>query len=133
MNEILEFLQRCKTFFIASVEGGKPKVRPFGFVMLHEGRLYFVTGNQKPFFRQIRENPNIEICGVNERSEWIRLSGKAVADSRMSVREKAFEVEPNLTYVYQTVDNPIFECFYLDEVEASICSMTAPSKKIAVK
>lgn len=130
MNEVLAFLRDCKVFFVATTEGDLPRVRPFGFVMEHEGKLYFVTGNQKPFFQQIHENPNVEICGLNEKSEWVRLSGKAVLDSRLEVKQKAFEMEPLLAYVYQTVENPIFECFYLDEAEASFCTMTAPERRI---
>ena len=43
MNEVLEFLKNCKVFFVATAEQGKPKVRPFSFVMMHEEKLYFVT------------------------------------------------------------------------------------------
>lgn len=132
MNEVLEFLKECKTFFVATTEDGLPKVRPFGFVMAHEGKLYFVTGNQKPIFRQLQANPNVEICGLNEKSEWVRLQGKAVFDSRPEIKEKAFAAEPLLTYVYQTVESPIFECFYLEEAEASFCTMTAASRTVTL-
>ncbi len=130
MDEVLEFLKDCKTFFVATVEGGQPRVRPFGFVMKFEDRLYFVTGNQKPFFKQITENPAIEICGTNEKNEWIRLNGKVVLDSRMEVKQKTFEVMPDLAYVYKTVDNPMFECFYIEEAEASFCTMMAAPRVI---
>ena len=59
MNEVLEFLKNCKVFFVATAEQGKPKVRPFSFVMMHEEKLYFVTGNQKPFFKQIQAKTHL--------------------------------------------------------------------------
>jgi uncharacterized pyridoxamine 5'-phosphate oxidase family protein len=125
MEKVLAFLKDCKTFFVATVEDGNPKVRPFGFVMQFEGKLYFATGNQKPFFKQILENSNIEICGANEKYEWVRLRGKAVIDSRSVVKQRAFEAAPELAYVYQTIDNPIFECFYLEDTEARFFAMSA--------
>lgn len=130
MEDVLSFLKNCKTFFVATTDGDKPKVRPFGFIMQYEGKLYFVTGNQKPLFKQIQANPYIEICGSNEKSEWLRLSGRAVIDSRLEVKKKAFEMAPELAYVYQAVDSPIFECFYIDEAEACFCSFSAPSKTV---
>ena len=123
MTEVLEFLQDCKSFFIATTIDGKPKVRPFGFIMKYEEKLYFVTGNQKPFFKQIQENPEIEICGMNKKMEWVRLNGKAVVDPRLEVKQKAFETSPRLIHTYKTADSPVIECFYIDEGEASFFTM----------
>ena len=132
MNEVLEFLKNCKVFFVATAEEGKPKVRPFSFVMMHEEKLYFVTGNQKPFFKQIKVNPEIEICGLNSKMEWIRLSGKAVVDSRLEIKEKVFEVSPFLINTYQSAENPTMECFYIDEAKAEFCKINGTSSTITL-
>ena len=132
MNEVLEFLKDCKRFFVATTEDGKPKVRPFGFIMTHEDKLYFATGNQKPFFQQIMSNPEIEICGVNQKMEWIRLSGKVVVDSRLEVKEKVFEVSPFLINTYQSAENPTMECFYIDEAKAEVFKANGTSSTIAL-
>mgnify|MGYP003599122493 CR=1 FL=1 len=120
MNEVLEFLKDCKRFFVATTEEGKPKVRPFSFVMSYEDKLYFATGNQKPFFKQIEANPEIEICGINKKMEWIRLSGKVVLDSRLEVKQKVFEVSPFLINTYNTAEDPTMECFYIDKAKAEV-------------
>ena len=130
MNEVLEFLKNCKVFFVATTEEGKPKVRPFSFVMLYEEKLYFVTGNQKPFFKQIQAKPEIEICGTSQKMEWIRFSGKVILDSRLQVKQKAFEESPFLKNSYKSVDNPVMECFYLDEAKADFCKIDGSSKTV---
>ena len=132
MNEVLEFLKDCKRFFVATTEDGKPKVRPFGFIMTHEDKLYFATGNQKPFFQQIMSNPEIEICGVNQKMEWIRLSGKAVPDSRLEIKQRAFEESPFLKNNYKSVENPVMECFYLGEAKADFCKIDGSSKTVVL-
>ena len=130
MNEVLEFLKECKRFFVATTEDGKPKVRPFGFIMSHEDKLYFATGNQKPFFKQVNINPEIEICGVNQKMEWIRLSGKVVFDSRLEIKQKVFEVSPFLLNTYNTAEDPTMECFYIDEAKAEISKMNGTTDTI---
>ena len=132
MEEVLEFLKNCKVFFVATAEQGKPKVRPFSFVMMHEEKLYFVTGNQKPFFKQIQANPEIEICGTSQKMEWIRLSGKAVPDSRLEIKQRAFEESPFLKNNYKSVENPVMECFYLGEAKADFCKIDGSSKTVVL-
>jgi uncharacterized pyridoxamine 5'-phosphate oxidase family protein len=130
MNEVLNFLAESKTFYLATVEGNKPKVRPFGFVMEFEGKLYFGTNETKPSFRQLTENPNIEISTANTNNEWLRLSGKAVFDYRPEVKARAFEVAPYLSDMYGSPDSPVLALFYVENVEAIFCSLTAAPRVI---
>ena len=78
MEEILKFLENNATFFLATEEGDQPRVRPFGFAMEFEGKLYLCTGNQKLVYAQLQRNPKVEICAMAASGEWLRLSGKAV-------------------------------------------------------
>jgi uncharacterized pyridoxamine 5'-phosphate oxidase family protein len=127
MNEILNFLTESKTFYLATTDGDKPRVRPFGFFMELEGRLYFATNETKPSFRQLKANPNLEISATNANNEWLRLSGEAVFDYRPEVKEKAFEAAPFLRDMYGNPDSPVFAPFYVKNGEASLFSMrTAP-------
>lgn len=131
MSEIYEFLTGCKVFYLATTDGDKPKVRPFGFVMEYGGRLYFTTSEIKPSYMQLTNNPNLEISASNADSDWIRLSGKAVFDRRPEVKEKAFEIAPFLKEMYGAPDSPALALFYVDEGEAIISSMSGrPSKTI---
>jgi uncharacterized pyridoxamine 5'-phosphate oxidase family protein len=131
MDEVLKFLTDNPTFYLATIEGNEPKVRPFGFIMKHEGKLYFCTGNQKNVYRQLKANPNCEISTANANGEWIRLKGKVVFDDNLAAKKKVFELAPVLSNIYQGAEDPTFEVFYLTDCEATFCSMTgAPPRTV---
>lgn len=123
MKEVLKFLKDNDVFYLATVDGDKPKVRPFGFVMEHEGKLWFCTNNQKNVYRQLQVNPYLEICTTLPDNTWIRLRGKAVFKTTPAVKAKALELAPPLRRMY-SVDDTIFELFYLEEGEATFCKLT---------
>jgi len=115
---------------LKSVDGDEPKVRPFGFVMEYNNRMYFCTSNQKDIYKQLKANPKFEICACSPKAEWIRVKGKAIFDQDIKVKTKALEVAPGVAGIYKTPDNPIFEVFYIDEAEATFCSFTSEPKTI---
>ncbi len=100
MDKILAFLKDAGVFFYASVDGDKARVRPFGFYMEYEGKLYFGMGKHKESFKQTVANPNVEICALNKKNEWIRIRGTAVLDDRQEVMDKVFEVSAGLENLY---------------------------------
>lgn len=85
MNEVVEYLKSCGTFFLATNEDGQPHVRPFGAVCVFEGRLYIVTNNQKKVYRQMKRNGKVEICGMHQ-GTWIRVEGEVKEDTRREAR-----------------------------------------------
>lgn len=118
LQKTLQFLLENKVFYVATVDGGKPRVRPFGLVFELDGKLYFGTANVKPVFRQLQACPSVEISATSPQMEWIRLSGKAVFDGNQAAKKKAFEVLPSLADLYMGgPDDPAFEVFYLDEAK----------------
>ncbi|KYO65506.1 hypothetical protein ATZ99_15420 [Thermovenabulum gondwanense] len=129
IKEVLEFLKENPTFYIATVEGDKPRVRPFGFVMEHEGKLYFCTNNQKNVYKQLKEKPYFEICTADKEGRWIRLRGKAVFNSTREIKEKALEIAPYLKTMYSADDN-LFELFYVEDGEVTFCSMTGDNRTL---
>lgn len=129
MNEVLEFLLNSPTFYIATMDGDQPRVRPFGAVMKFEDKLYFTTNNTKPVYKQLVENSKIEISTTSPKGEWIRLTGKAVVDSRKEVKEAMLEASPMLKNMY-SLDDDIFELFYLTDAVATFSSFTSAPKTI---
>lgn len=129
MKETLDFLQQNAPFFIATLEGDKPKVRPFGFVMEHEGRLWFCTSNRKAVYKQLQDNPYFELTTAAPDRRWIRVKGKAVFETTTALKEKALEAAPLLKKMY-SVDDTIFELFYIDEGEALFCSMNGEFRTV---
>jgi uncharacterized pyridoxamine 5'-phosphate oxidase family protein len=130
MEQVANLLKKAGVFHMASVDGESARVRPFGFVMVFDGRLYFTTGNKKPVYRQLRENPSTEMCAMLSEDRWIRVSGRAVFDGSMAAKRRAFDEFPRFKGLYQSPENPDFEVFYLDAPSAVVYSMTEPPEKI---
>lgn len=123
LQKTLQFLQDSKVFYIATVDDGKPRVRPFGLVFELDGKLYFGTANTKPVFRQLQACPYVEISATSPQMEWIRLSGKAIFEGNRIAKEKAFEIMPSLKDMYPTgADDPTFEVFCLDDAKVTFYS-----------
>jgi len=126
LQKTLNFLQECKTFYLATVDDGRSRVRPFGLVIEHDGKLWFGTANTKAVYRQLHANPHVEISATSPSMDWIRLSGKAVFESNSDVKRKAFELLPMLASIYQQgADDPAFEVFYLADAEVVFHSFSA--------
>ncbi len=127
MNEVLQFLKECGVFFISTVEGDQPRVRPFGLAMEYDGKICYGTNNNKPIYAQLMANPKTEISCSSKDGMWLRLSGKAVFCTTREAKVKALEMMPMLRNMYSEDDN-IFEIFYLDGAVATICSFNGENK-----
>ena len=128
MNEAVQFLIDNPIFYLATVDGSDPKVRPFGFIMEFQNKIYFCTSNDKDVYKQLRANPKFEVCTVDKNNRWIRLKGKAVFDNNLDAKKKVFEMLPIAREIYKDTSNPILEVFYLIEGEATIFSMSGEKK-----
>jgi len=124
MKKALEFLQESGTFYLATTEGDQPRVRPFGVAFEYEGKMYIVTNNKKNCFKQMVQNPKVEISSMNKKGEWIRVTGEVANDNRREVKEAALEAAPMLKSMY-SVDDEIFTALYFTKGTATISSFTA--------
>ncbi|MCS5421139.1 MULTISPECIES: pyridoxamine 5'-phosphate oxidase family protein [Psychrilyobacter] len=130
MNEIIKFLEENPHTYLATVEKGEPRVRPFDFMYGEGNRFYFCTNNQKEVYNQLMVNPNVELSVMNNKMEWARLRGKTVFLDNITVKEKILEISPIVKSIYKTADNPALECFYIEKWEAVIGSLSGkPSKR----
>ena len=128
MNEIYDFLKEAGTYYLATVEGDQPRVRPFGTIDLFENKLYIQTGKVKSVSTQMKQNPKIEISATVGGS-WIRVTAEAVLDARVEAQAHMLEAYPSLAEMYKPGDGNT-EVFYLKNGTAQICSFTAPTKTI---
>ncbi len=133
LQKTLNFLLENKTFFIATVDGDQPRVRPFGLVVEHEGRLWFGTANTKAVYRQLQANPRVEISATSPSADWIRLSGQAVFEPNLDVKRNAFATMPMLSNIYAGPEDPTFEMFYLDAAEVSFWSQAGNASAVTKK
>lgn len=124
MKKALEFLQESRTFYLATVEGDQPRVRPFGAVFEFEGKLYIVTNNTKKCYKQMLKNPKVEISGMNKKGQWIRVTGEVTPDDRREAKEYALEAVPILKQMYN-IDDGIFAVLYFSKGTATISAFNA--------
>ena len=126
MNEAYEFLKKCGTYYLATVDGDQPRVRPFGTVDLYDGTITIQTGKSKDVSKQMEANPKIEICAFNG-DEWIRICAKAVADDSVEAVDHMLNAYPHLRAMYAPGDgNSVV--YKLTKAVATISSFTAPPK-----
>ena len=86
MERVEKFLKEAETYYLATVEGNQPRVRPFGTAHIFEGKLYIQTGKVKEVSKQIHANPKVEICAFKN-GEWLRVAGELVEDDRREARQ----------------------------------------------
>jgi uncharacterized pyridoxamine 5'-phosphate oxidase family protein len=103
MQEVYEFLKKCGHYFIATVDGNQPRVRPFGTALIFEDKLYIQTGKVKDVSKQISKNPKIEICGFSD-NKWVRIEATAVEDDRNIARQNMLDAYPQLKSMYSAGD-----------------------------
>ncbi len=128
MQEVYEFLKKCGAYYLATVDGDKPRVRPFGTAHIFEGKLYIQTGKSKDVSKQMVKNPNIEICAM-DKGEWIRIQAVAVEDDRLEPKESMLDAYPNLKSRYSAADKNT-QVLYLKDAVATISSFTSDPKVI---
>ncbi len=123
MDKIYQFLKDAGTYYLATVEGDQPRVRPFGTIDVFEGKLYIQTGKKKDVSKQIHLNPKIEICAFKD-GVWLRVAAKAAADDRIEAQQHMLDAYPSLQGMYKAGDGNT-EVFCLTEGVATFSSFTA--------
>ena len=128
MEEVQKFLKDCGVYYLATIDGDKPRVRPFGTAEIFEEHLYIQTGKKKNVSKQIALNPNVEICGFKD-GKWIRVSGKLKRDDRVEAKKYMLDKNPNLRSMYNELDDNT-EVLYFESGIATISSFTEEPKTI---
>lgn len=123
MHEVFEFLKAAGTYYLATMDGDQPRVRPFGTINLFEDRLYIQTGKVKDVANQLKQNPKIEISAMLD-GRWIRLEAEAILDENIEAQVHMLDNYPSLKAMYTPGDGNT-EVYYLTNASAAICSFTA--------
>lgn len=128
MQEVYEFFKACETYYLATVEGDQPRVRPFGTIDLFQGRLYFQTGARKEVSKQLRANGKVELCGFHN-GTWLRVAATAVEDDRLEAQRHLLDAYPSLQAMYQPGDGNT-QVFYLKDATATFSSFTEAPRTV---
>ena len=130
LGKVLKFLDEAQTYYLATVEGDQPRVRPFGTALVYKDKLYIQTGKVKPVSHQLNANPKAEICAFKD-GTWIRIAGELVEDDAREVKTLMLEKMPMLRHMYNEDDGNM-QMLYFQNAEVVFASFTAPPEKFKI-
>ena len=128
MEKVVKFLKEAGVYYLATVDGDQPRVRPFGTVNVFNGKLYIQTGKAKDVSKQLHANPKAEICAFKD-GAWIRVAGKLIEDDNREARVSMLDAYPDLKNMYSPDDGNT-EVFYFEDATATISSFTSAPEVI---
>lgn len=128
IERVCEFLKEAGTYYLATVEGDQPRVRPFGTVHIFEGKLYFQTGLVKDVAKQMAANPKVEICAFHK-GQWLRIAAEAVYDERIEAQTSMLDAYPSLQNMYKAGDGNT-AVYWLKNAKATFSSFTAAPETV---
>lgn len=128
MERVEKFLKDVDVYYLATMEGDQPRVRPFGTAHIFEGKLYIQTGKVKEVYKQLKENPKAEICACMK-DQWLRVSGDLIEDDRREARQSMLDVYPSLQSMY-SADDGNTAVFYFQNATAVFSSFQAEPEVI---
>lgn len=129
MKEVLKFLKENPVFYLATIDGDQPRVRPFGAVAEFEGKLYICTNNQKKVFEQMKANSKVEISGMDSKGGWLRIEAKAIQDKSADAKTAMLEDNPGLKNMYKA-DDVVFEVLFLKDATATFYSFNSEPREV---
>ena len=129
MKRVESFLKEAQTYYLATVDGDQPRVRPFGTIHIFEDKLYIQTGKVKDVSNQIHANPKVELCAFKD-GKWLRVSGELAEDERIEAKEAMLDAYPELKGMY-AADDGNTEVFYFKNATAVFSSFTEAPEVVA--
>ncbi|MDR1667404.1 MAG: pyridoxamine 5'-phosphate oxidase family protein [Bacteroidales bacterium] len=130
IKDVCDFLKKCGHYFIATVDGDQPRVRPFGTAAIFENKLYIQTGKHKRVSKQLKANPKIEICALDQAGgQWLRIEAIAVEDDRVEAKQFMLDEYPSLKKMYKADDGNT-QVFYLKDATAFFSSFEGEPKTV---
>ncbi len=128
MQKVVDFLKDAEVYYLATVDGDQPRVRPFGTAHVFEEKLYIQTGKVKDVSKQIHANPKVEVCAFKD-GVWLRVAGTLVEDDRREARQSMLDAYPSLQGMY-SADDGNTEVFYFKDATATFSSFTAAPETV---
>ena len=130
MKRVESFLKEAQTYYLATVDGDQPRVRPFGTIHIFEDKLYIQTGKVKDVSKQIHANPKVELCAFKD-GKWLRVSGELIEDERIEAKESMLDAYPELKAMYAANDGNT-EVFYFKNATAVFSSFTEAPEVVSL-
>ena len=123
MQRVVDFLKEAETYYLATVDGDQPRVRPFGTINIFDGKLYIQTGHVKNVARQIAANPKVALCAYDG-ERWLRITATLVEDPRVEIKKAMLDANPGLRSMYDEHDDNT-AVYFLKDARATFSSFVA--------
>ena len=130
MSKINDFLTEAGVFFLATVDGDQPKLRPLGAHFEIDGKLLFGVGDFKDVYKQLLANPKTEIVAAKPDGHWLRYTGRAVFETDEKYAAVALEAMPQLKNIYNEQTGHKMMMFRLEDATAVDIPMMGPGESL---
>lgn len=134
VQKLNDLLTEAKYFFLATVDGDQPHLRPLGAHFILDDHIIFGVGDFKNVYKQLATNPKTEIVAmIDGKGKWLRYTGKAhFPDEEMRLRcqEETFKYIPSLRDIYNDKTGHKLMCFWLEDATCEIINMMPPGEKL---
>ncbi len=117
MSKVKDFLAEAGVFFMATVDGDQPKLRPLGAFVEADGRLIFGVGDFKDVYKQMIKNPLVEIAACKPDGHWLRYTGRAVFETDYKYAEQMI-ADCHLEAIYNEQTGNRLMTFHLEDASA---------------
>lgn len=117
MSKINDFLTQTGVFFMATVDGDQPKLRPLGAHLETDGKIIFGVGDFKNVYKQMTANPRVEIAACKKDGHWLRYTGKAVFETDDKYAQMMIKAA-GLEEIYNDKTGYKLMTFHLEDAEA---------------
>ena len=129
MQEVYDFMKEAEYYFLATIDGDQPRVRPFATYAIFEGKFYIQTGKKKSVSKQIAANPKIEICAFKD-DEWLRIAAETAEDNRAETQQYLLEQFPHLKDIGYAVNDGNMNVLYLKNATATFTNHKGVAKVV---
>lgn len=128
LEKICQYLKEAETYYLATMDGDQPRVRPFGTIHLFEGKLYIQTSKEKACSKQIGKNPKVEICAMKGET-WLRVCGELENDDRIEAKASLLDEYEHLKTMYDAKDDKV-QVLYFKNATATFYSYSGEAEVI---
>jgi len=126
-DEVIDLIKDAGYCVLATVDGDTPKARPIMPYLTEDGNLLIATFPQKRIVAQIKKNPKVELCYIDRKMCFARISGKASILDDAEKKSLAFN---NVPMLRQYFSGPEDENFLLIEVNTDTVEAMNPQQRM---
>jgi uncharacterized pyridoxamine 5'-phosphate oxidase family protein len=125
LQKALQFLSEHNEVALATCQGNLPKLRMFQIMRQEGTMLYFATSAKKAVWRELKENPNVELLSYADNVS-VRCAGMVSFLVEDEVKQWIYEHNPVLQRLYSSYDQMDYFCLPISDLDYYDLSPTPP-------